>query len=194
MAEVKGVVEPQFEGELVIGRLYWVPTVYGPLDNKMGIWPVLGPKHEDEEIIGFKWQHYHYDFRFFSGAQWDYVTRLLSRDGEFFGHGLPMSERLDCHPHIELGPVIYRRRRYQRPMPEFPRKQAFKSWLPRLEAAYANATLKVSPTGDTQAPGLICPHRGASLRGLPIVNGCITCPLHGLRWDVGTGRLVPEGS
>lgn len=178
--------EPQFEGELVIGRFYSVPTVYGPLGGQVGRWPVLGPLHDDRDVIGFEWEHYHYDWRFFSPTAWDYVIRWATNSsGEFKPHGLVMSDRPDIPCPIRVGPVIYRRRKCYRLMPEFPREFAAKGWLKRLEAAYANQTLK---------PGLICPHRGASLRGLPVVDGCITCPLHGLRWDVATGRLVAEGS
>jgi hypothetical protein len=188
VSEVKGVVEPQFEGELVVGRFYMVPTVYGPLVSRMGIWPVLGPKHEDSEIIDFKWEHYHYDWRFFSQKDYEYICRQLGRDTPF---GYVMSERPDITRAPveirELRPVIYRRRKCQRLMPEFPRSLAFAkkaAWLPKLEAAYRDQRLK---------PGLICPHRGASLRGLPVTDNCVVCPLHGLRWNIETGKLVPEG-
>ena len=56
-------------------------------------------------------------------------------------------------------------------------------WQHALEAAYADTRLKA---------GLICPHRGADLSTFqPDKNGCVTCPLHGLQWNVETGELVP---
>lgn len=177
------IIEPVFEGELEIGRFYMVPTVRGPLWERVGDWPVLGSMHEDRDIIGFDWPHYHYDFRFFDARAWSYVMRWCEYEAP---NGAVMSYRPDIPYCLVPGPVVYRRRRCQRLMPEFPRDKALKGWLPRLEAAYADATLK---------PGLICPHRGASLRGLPVdERGCVVCPLHGLKWDLSTGRLVPEGS
>lgn len=178
--------EPIFEGELVIGRLYLVPTAYGPLGSRWDDYPVLGPKHEDKEIIGFKWDHYHYDFRFFNGRQWDYIVKLTTRtNGKSYPHAWVMSERLDINPPVIPGEVIYRRRKYRRAMPEFTTEglemKSWRGWLPALEAAYTNATLK---------PGLICPHRGSSLRGLPVdEEGCVVCPLHGLRWHIESGKL-----
>jgi nitrite reductase/ring-hydroxylating ferredoxin subunit len=35
-----------------------------------------------------------------------------------------------------------------------------------------------------------CPHRNAPLNGLPVVNGVVRCPAHGLRWSVEDGSLV----
>lgn len=58
------------EVEFEIGRYYEVPTVYGCLGGKFDSYPVLGPAHEDREIIGFKWVHYHFDYRFFNNGQW----------------------------------------------------------------------------------------------------------------------------
>jgi Rieske 2Fe-2S protein len=42
--------------------------------------------------------------------------------------------------------------------------------------------------------GWICPHRKASLGSIQPVDGIITCPLHGLRIDAATGKMlgVPE--
>ncbi len=35
-----------------------------------------------------------------------------------------------------------------------------------------------------------CPHRGASLAGGTIDNGIVTCPRHGSRFDLKTGKAV----
>lgn len=170
------VIEPQFTGELVIGRFYRVPTVRGRFFSKITDWPVLGPMHEDKEFINFPQMHYHFDFRFFNRVEWEFIVRMADPLTPF---SYPLIARPD---YLELGPVTYRRRRYQRVMPGIPKAK----WLRRLEAAYANQVLK---------PGLVCPHRGASLRGLPVdAEGCVVCPLHGLKWNVTTGKLVPEGS
>jgi nitrite reductase/ring-hydroxylating ferredoxin subunit len=36
----------------------------------------------------------------------------------------------------------------------------------------------------------VCPHLGGPLEDVPIVDGCITCPWHGYRFDVHTGHGV----
>ncbi|WP_369073969.1 Rieske (2Fe-2S) protein [Hymenobacter sediminis] len=38
---------------------------------------------------------------------------------------------------------------------------------------------------------MVCPHKGARLSSCKVENGCVTCPLHGLRWDTTTGSLSP---
>lgn len=35
-----------------------------------------------------------------------------------------------------------------------------------------------------------CPHRGYDLSSQPIVNGVVTCPLHGLQFDANTGEVL----
>ena len=70
-------------------------------------------------------------------------------------------------------------RRFEAHYPAYPSKEM--SWLPDLEAAHAGRRLK---------PGLVCPHRGASLEGIQPVDGVVTCPLDGLKWCVETGALV----
>ena len=50
-----------------VGRFYRVPCVWASwpnLGSRPRWWPVLGPQHEDEEFIGFPYQHYHVDYRF----------------------------------------------------------------------------------------------------------------------------------
>ena len=34
----------------------------------------------------------------------------------------------------------------------------------------------------------VCPHRGGPLDEAPVEAGCLTCPWHGYRFDVRTGR------
>ncbi len=40
--------------------------------------------------------------------------------------------------------------------------------------------------------GWICPHRKASLGSIQPVDGIITCPLHGLRIDAASGKVLGE--
>ncbi|RYG96455.1 MAG: hypothetical protein EON58_12050, partial [Alphaproteobacteria bacterium] len=36
----------------------------------------------------------------------------------------------------------------------------------------------------------VCPHKGISLASVPVIDGCIDCPGHGLRFDAKTGEIV----
>ena len=56
-----------------------------------------------------------------------------------------------------------------------------------------NANSKREYCGCTRLKaGLICPHKGADLSTFePDERDCVTCPLHGLTWNVRTGELVP---
>mgnify|MGYP002784344289 CR=1 FL=1 len=153
--------------ELVLGQRYRVRCVRTDGLHYWPKWiPVLGPLHEDAAIIDFPEDHWHIDWRFAPASFFDFT-------------------RCRVHP---LGQVISKRNTrgglvrhalvYKREMPEFPN---YAHWLPELEAAHADDRLK---------PGLVCPHRGISLKGCPHRGGVIVCPGHGLAWDVTTGRLV----
>lgn len=175
-----------------IGKFYDVPTVQCKFFGRDDIWPIIGPMHEDKEYIGFEYLHYHLDYRFFTQDQWQFIQRWTSNKIEKYGIGILLSEvigetsigyqsnPLDLKRYTLPKPIM-RRRKYQREMPVFSHLSEIK-WLQDLEDAYADKAL---------LPSLICPHRGASLQGLPIdENGCVTCPLHQLRWNVKTGKLV----
>ncbi len=170
-------IEPVFKEKLEIGKFYLVPTVYGPLGFRLDYWPVLGPMHDDIEVIGFPLSHYHYDFRFFNSDQWACLLRY-TRYGS--PNGAVMYHNPD-NPETKPGPIIFRRRKCQREYPDFPFVRAEGGWLPKLREKYKAAIMK----------DFTCPHKGASLRGLPIdgAAGCVTCPLHGLRWNIETGEL-----
>lgn len=44
--------------------------------------------------------------------------------------------------------------------------------------------------GKTYAIGKVCPHQGASLEGGKLRGRTISCPLHGARFDMSTGRAL----
>lgn len=162
-----------------VGKFYMVPTVQAKFAYRYDIWPIIGPRHEDAEHIKFDQHHYHFDFRFMSKAQFAYAQQQSGckwrGEGAIFAFVL-MAEPGGLNP--DPLATVYRRRQCRRAMPEFPSHVA--PWLPRLSAAYADKTL---------VDGHICPHRGASLQGLPVdAEGCVVCPLHGLRWHIATGR------
>lgn len=165
----------ELEGEPVVGRFYLVPCVFRPL---CGWFPIIGPQHDDSEVIGIPGAHYHYDSRFLSDDQIADLT---------WGSGLASD------PKYVLGTVCwvggdeyqptFKRLKCRREVLEFPLhdpKGRALRWMPKLERAYKDAKLSC----------MRCPHRGIPLNGLPVKDGMVTCPGHGLRWNVETGEMV----
>jgi hypothetical protein len=159
-----------------IGMRYRVSCVEGTVGTLHSVWPVQGPRHEDAEFIGFADDHYHLDARFLSDRQWKHLNRL--RRGGIAPFSIVMHE---LKQNTRLGSIETRWRKCRRDWPDYPREIVQRNWLPKLEKAYQSKMI------DSR---LICPHRGASLQGLQQdKHACVTCPLHGLRWDCKTGTL-----
>jgi hypothetical protein len=78
------------------------------------------------------------------------------------------------------GEVVLRLRKCRREFPEYPRELA--SWLPALEKSCSGLTMQ----------NMTCPHRGTPLESCSPDGDVVTCPAHGLRWNVKTGELVPH--
>jgi hypothetical protein len=166
----------------VVGERYRVPCILAPIvAGTPPRWlPVLGPEHDDVEIIGFKYHHWHRDYRFMSDRQ----IRLCRGDCD-------VADREFLHVTFAAGArVVERIRRCRRPAGVFPidvplcdeETRISNTWLPRLEDAYAGHTLK-----DCR----VCPHRGIPLNSMPAdERGVVVCPGHGLAWDVATGKLA----
>lgn len=161
-----------------VGKYYMVPCVRGEWDRKVADWPVLGPLHDDTEHIGFETPHYHVDARFVADRH-----LFLMRGGKanvfvFPLHGPHEYEKqLYESTRPDLKHLGYRRRKCKRQWPDHPQTG---EWQQSLEDAYQDVVLK--------AP--ICPHRGAPLDTLEMKDGCVLCPLHGLRFNLTTGCLV----
>ena len=198
---------------LMLGKWYDRPHV-------RVIWPyagsprwiaVLGPHHEDGELLGFHHEHFHVDYRFLPAdlrtedynnehtlgglgpfhAVFNMAVTLVApalpddhplRQGQPYGY-----PRLPLHLALEREDIPlkswYRTRRtkFKVPYPAYPGPVR---WTSDIEAAYKDVQLR---------QGMICPHRGADLSGLEIKDGVVECPLHGLRWRVETGRMEPRG-
>lgn len=167
------VIHPRISNPIV-GKFYNVPCI----QSENGKWfPILGPKHEDADYIRFPTEHYHFDFRFITNSD---IIRQFGRSyhpGQFFGSVATAARGMagGCY---RMDTIKTMRRKCIRQMPEYPIDRAI--WLPQLEAAYADKKMKC----------MTCPHRGIPLDGLPVKDGVVTCPVHGLRWNVTTGELV----
>lgn len=167
----------EIEGEPEVGKFYLVPCV-----RFEGAWrPVIGPRHEDAEYIGVEILHYHDDLRFLGNA-------AIKRSYEwhnFFSKGITcppeefkMTSVLASHA---CSKVVERPVRCKRRMPDFPLvvKTQRAPWFDKLQDAYADSR------GCAR-----CPHRGMPLQGLPVKDGVVICPGHGLAWSVETGEMV----
>lgn len=168
-----GQVEPY-----VIGKMYRVPMAFMSRNGEpKRWWPVLGPFHQDAEDIGFPEWHFHVDYRFASDVHLKILGVTWVR-----GHQIPSVYRTVLTAELAEKPetsVRWRkcRRAYPKayPVPEV-------RWMKALEKRYAQSRL---------SDDMRCPHRGASLVGLPQdERGCVACPLHGLKWNCETKRLV----
>lgn len=163
---VPRLVRPPVESDepVRLGRYYSVPCVFvSPWKRTV---PILGPLHEDKNIIGFPDEHWHIDWRFVD-SRW---FRTCSARHPV--HAKVVSAKKTA------GGIVRRNLKCKRLMPEFPFVRH--SWMASLEDAFSSARLRA---------GLVCPHRGISLAGCPVNNGVVVCPGHGLAWCVATGEL-----
>jgi hypothetical protein len=149
----------------VVGFWYRVPTakVRPHGSQTWHAFPVLGPKHEDAVDFNFPYQHYHADARFLT-------RRLLRVQGSLASvFYRPLSDAT-----YELGPVGLRVMLCQR------RETNMRDLNDRLAGRQAKRG----------KGGWICPHRAVALGSQPVIDGIVTCPLHGLRLDAASGRCV----
>lgn len=178
----------------IVGEFYKVPCMQVlpsnriPLADPFGWVPVLGPLHEDFEILEFRLAHYHIDWRFVSEAVWRRAVQDVDQ-GAAVGHvlstvlsnthGTPWRQKVEGTPEL-------RRIKCRRAMPDFPHNSTIPDrsyrWE-RLERAQAFTCSKLKP-------GNVCPHRGIDLTPFIKEDGTVTCPGHGLRFDARTRELI----
>lgn len=124
--------------------------------------PIIGTRHTDPDI-GMPLEHLHYDFRFIS-PKYRVKIGLVNH-----------SEQQTIVP-IHYGECDQGMR---------PRR-CWQSHAVRFTAP-KNLEHEFGPRKMTCA---VCPHQGTPLHTVAPVDGKITCPAHGLIWDVVTGKLV----
>lgn len=170
------MAEPAF----IIGEFYKVPCVEWMYFGRKDWWPVIGPRHNDERIIGFAYDHYHVDYRFLNRSQRAFLDMPLTYARPHAVFTSPLAPMRFSEVPVEAPSAVptLKRRKCSGEYPVYPHKDA--PWKRKLEEAYECASMKAG----------VCPHQGVSLSGLQIVDGVVTCPLHGLRWKVDTGALV----
>jgi nitrite reductase/ring-hydroxylating ferredoxin subunit len=176
-----------------VGKFYRVPCVYWNHREWQAPrwWPILGDWHEDAELINFPAHHFHIDARFVAPRHKtperreaflkECVRWPIQRDAILIINGRFKAP----NPDTSAPSISYRWRKCQRAEFTVLRGQAYRDhfipfWMQRLEDHYQAIELKRP----------ICPHKGAPLNGPTDAEGCVTCPLHGLRFKESTGCLV----
>jgi hypothetical protein len=165
-----------------VGKFYRVPCVETDRHTWLGNgWlPVLGPLHEDRGAVNFPWAHWHVDWRFVDQRKYREVLQMRTDPRSVFG---VVIQRKDTDERfIVSGEPTMRRMKCKREFAAYPASQA--QWLPALEREFAGCKMK----------NMVCPHRGLPLRGCPQDGDVVTCPGHGLRWNIKTGELVTSPS
>lgn len=161
----------------IVGKFYLVPCVevlspYVAYYKKGEFAPMMGEPHTDSEI-GVNFLHYHYDWRF---------VNLQKQGAAFFMN--PYSPAINLDPSGRgINPfskeIVCKKKRLRRLTVDFP------GFLAKtLEPLYRESALVDCRT---------CPHRGFDLGNIPPgEDGNVICPGHGLKWDKGSGRMVPR--
>lgn len=167
----------------IVGRYYLVPCVaivVADFGWSRGFWPVIGPEHEDAKLLNFGQRHFHVDARFLSARQLAEVNRF--RHGVFSNPICTTSWGVGRRLSGWRAPAL-RRRLCQREQPAYP-ADGLPERYPQLPAAFAQARVKCGR----------CPHKGLPLSSLPREPGTdiVTCPGHGLRWNLASGELIRE--
>lgn len=164
----------------IVGKRYMVDAVRVVHFNGFSGWvAILGPWHEDREIIKFDEPHYHVDWRFATHRMFTIAGSGILKTGE----QSPVQGRvvMACYLADDAGPSRVRLL-CRRELPKYPLVISRRAWLRDLEAAFAGRKLC----------GSVCPHRGLDLSTIPAVNRVVTCPGHGLSWNKKSGELVPS--
>lgn len=201
----------------VIGQVYAVRCVWHrSTQTHNGIsapwmWlPVIGHAHRDPELGPHaSARHYHFDFRFISAKQlyaafgvrarhhrWQYVLGAIhwcaeTADEVMRSEGIKYPGLLDKTVLAAKTQSLQTEvllRRCVRSSPIFPDQRS-----PQLPKKQLPITYTVEETcrGQRIDPANpVCPHKGIALHSVPIINGCIDCPGHGLRFDATTGEIV----
>lgn len=174
---------PDSRAQRTVGRFYMVEAVR-VIDwhGFHGIWlPIIGPKHEDADVIGFDAVHWHVDWRFASQRVVDRILSIPTSRGTSSVYAWPVSDPDGWNRKaIDQGPEL-RRMKCKREWPAMPWEKLNRAWLPKLAAKYACARLKNGK----------CPHRGIPVSEMKREGDILICPAHALKWSAITGEAVP---
>lgn len=173
----------------VVGRWYMVPTVKATWNSEIKDWPVVGRIHNDMQFFNFPYKHYHVDGRFLTRRQQIAAAGFLEpgRLRERLARvcmGAPLQTNdIGCNPGGLPMPALMKKKCTIAAI--IPGTDVTKSpnWL-AMAAHFAGRQCRHGKRG------FICPHQGAALGAVAAIDGVITCPLHGLRIDAASGRVL----
>ena len=143
-------------------------------------WPVWGIKHNDADHFNFPALHYHIDPRFLTKRQIaEFTNRWSDRTWLQNVQAAPLN-----HLHLKAGPPrpVLRRMRCTIDHSEW-------GFGDRAAVISLNTAFVGKKCGSGKR-GLVCPHRHFPLGSVKSRDGIVTCPLHGLRIDIETGKCV----
>lgn len=194
------------------GRSYIVPNLRaeGPDRRPCVVWwiPIRGPYHQERDLIGFKWHHFHADARFEWPRGWTRreanVRHALPFGDLPAGFGAWRDRLIREHPLVgtaavpDVAPLAlaieHRAVRYSDwgAVPDKHLEEIFAMWHrmgtgrghERIAEAYEGARCPLDARGHWR-----CPHRGARVDKLPRSRKwpeSVFCPLHGPRSDTRT--------
>lgn len=167
---------------LIVGTKYLVPCFFPFLGRMRPKWyPVLVAEcsHTDPDLK-VTMEHLHFDSRFIADKD------LLMKDGQPYitsvVAGLP--EHYTWKQMEEASMIIWRKRTCYRKEQVFPQPQFERLVTDKIKSQYAH----------TRMENMTCPHRGTCMKGHPVKSinrrTGMTCPAHGLIWDIETGFLI----
>jgi hypothetical protein len=169
----------------VVGRFYLVPTVEHPwtFRHKPFPWPVFLPRHNDTQFFNFPEEHYHVDPRFLTPRDFAIIEDYgWSRTAFEQCQGAPVAKWNAGAGAYELSAIVWRRRRCHRDAIPY----AFGEREP-IKAIQAHWSGQTAPRNRY---GWVCPHQSAALGSMAVVDGVITCPLHGMRIRTADGMCL----
>ena len=168
MRLIENTTDPQ------IGDFFIVRTVEFKRNNMLLKWPVFAKSHSDKDYQPE--EHYHIDWRF--------MTESIMLEHRKYYQNLYPNYWKDLNaeyfePIMKDTEVIsesYEKWKYLRNF-DFPKEQFIK-----IEKKMIDCGAKMK--------NMRCPHHGTNLTSCKPVNGVVTCPQHGLRWNIKTGELI----
>ncbi|MBN8826465.1 MULTISPECIES: Rieske 2Fe-2S domain-containing protein [unclassified Spirosoma] len=159
-----------------VGKFYNVPVAILGETYYRGFYPnsvipLMGEQHNDIEIINVTSEHYHIDWRFVRNRNFAIATDTDYSEVIGLEHGIIIMPE-----HILR--IETRRMKCKRDFRDYPSQIA--PWFTKLQEKYAHTTAKNGR----------CPHKGFDMTTIkPDAEGCITCPLHGLKWNATAWKL-----
>lgn len=178
----------------IVGMTYYVPWVMGRPFNlghhkiPAQRWPVIRPAHEDSKYLP-KFRTTWVD----EGGEWVQKdeTYYEKDDQDFHIHVDPRfaaeelytpyeREHQDWHGILTIESEI--QWDWFMCLREMPVQRLFTGFGPRFVDDHKGKKLKCKR----------CPHKGVDLSTIPVVDGVITCPAHGLRYDAESHVCISE--